>query len=100
MPYPMGVFQCTVRLHGNCEAVAICDCNYVSGVVIFATHFAPDGQFSARCLMPKLFLVIFVGSQVANLSDGKTRGEMSTEAKVLNVLSIIVSIGIGGGTGA
>lgn len=49
--------------------------------------------------MPKLFLVIFVGSQVANLSDGKTRGEMSTLTKVLDVFTIVASIGLAVWTG-
>lgn len=49
--------------------------------------------------MPKLFLVIFIGSQVANLSDGKTRGEMSTLTKVLDVFTIVASVGLAAGTG-
>ncbi|KAF8299895.1 hypothetical protein DL93DRAFT_2091097 [Clavulina sp. PMI_390] len=55
--------------------------------------------FATICLMPKLFLVIFVGSQVAKLSDGKTRGEMSPVVKVLNVLSIVLTAGVAFGTG-
>jgi hypothetical protein len=52
-----------------------------------------------RCVLPKLALVIFVGSQVANLSDGQTRSKMSVAAKLLDAFSIILSSSVAAGTG-
>ncbi|KAH8118359.1 Golgi apparatus membrane protein TVP38 [Phellopilus nigrolimitatus] len=46
-------------------------------------------------VMPKLFLVVFVGSRIAKLSDGEQRGQMDIIAKVLNIVSVVVSIALG-----
>jgi len=50
-------------------------------------------------LFPKILLIIFVGSQVGDMSDGTHRNEMSPLTKALNVLSIIISILVAVGTG-
>ncbi|KAI5125062.1 hypothetical protein M0805_007485 [Coniferiporia weirii] len=47
------------------------------------------------CVMPKLFLVVFIGSRIAKFSDGKQRGEMDTITRVLDIMSIVVSIALG-----
>ncbi|KAJ7904422.1 Golgi apparatus membrane protein TVP38 [Mycena olivaceomarginata] len=39
-------------------------------------------------VFPKLFLHVFIGSRIAALSDGETRGKMDTNAKVINGLLI------------
>jgi len=41
----------------------------------------------------------FIGSQVAELSDGTHRARLSTGAQVLDVLSVVFSLGIAFGTG-
>ena len=72
------------------------------------------------CLLPKIFLTVFVSSRVALLSDGDSRGEMDTGVTailhideltvhmidllfvvvlVLNGVSIVVGVLIGVGTG-
>ncbi|PAV20981.1 Golgi apparatus membrane TVP38 [Pyrrhoderma noxium] len=52
-------------------------------------------QFLAATVFvfPKLFLSVFIGSRVAELSDGKQRGQMDTTTKILNFVSVFVSIG-------
>ena len=52
-----------------------------------------------RIFLPKLFLVVFIGSQVGQLSDGEQRGKMSLTVKLLDVLSIVVGIAVAAGTG-
>jgi uncharacterized membrane protein YdjX (TVP38/TMEM64 family) len=44
---------------------------------------------AATCFVfPKLFLHVFIGSRIAALSDGDTRGKMDTHTKVINGLLI------------
>jgi len=44
---------------------------------------------AATCFVfPKLFLHVFIGSRIAALSDGETRGQMDTQTKVINGLLI------------
>jgi len=49
--------------------------------------------------LPKLFLTVFIGARVAALSDGKQRGEMDTQTKIINALSIALGVLIGIGAG-
>lgn len=94
----MGLFQCFVRFYGGSSAVAICSGNHVSFIRCMVASVSSETGFM-RCLLPKLALIILIGSQVANLSDGHTRGKMSTAAKLLDVFSIILSSGVAAGTG-
>ncbi|KAF8341366.1 uncharacterized protein EI90DRAFT_3143709 [Cantharellus anzutake] len=55
--------------------------------------------FATLCLSPKIFLAVFIGSQVADLSDGTHRKALSTGVKILDILSIAVSVGLALGTG-
>lgn len=104
MPHTLGLLKCAVRIHGERKSLAVHNCNDVSTLILRRSTRLPLpltnlNMSITRCLIPKLFLVIFVGSQVANLSDGKTRGEMSTATKILDVFSIAASAGLAVGTG-
>ncbi|KZS97758.1 Golgi apparatus membrane protein TVP38 [Sistotremastrum niveocremeum HHB9708] len=47
------------------------------------------------CLLPKIFLTVFVGSRIAELADGKHREKMDPLSKVLNGVSIGVGVLLG-----
>lgn len=47
------------------------------------------------CILPKIFLSVFIGSRLALLSDGKEREIMDTTTKILNIVSIVVSVALG-----
>ena len=53
--------------------------------------------FATLFVFPKLFLLVFIGSRMAALSDGKQRQEMDKQTKILNGLvvggGIMISIG-------
>jgi len=54
-------------------------------------------QFMAGtiCDFPKYALYVFVGSRMASLSDGKQRGRMDTQTKVVNAIIIVGGFLIG-----
>ncbi|KAG8900773.1 Tlg2-vesicle protein [Tulasnella sp. 403] len=43
---------------------------------------------------PKLMIAVWIGSRLAMLSDGEQRDKMDTKTKIVNTLSIIVSIAL------
>ncbi|TDL29433.1 Golgi apparatus membrane protein TVP38 [Rickenella mellea] len=51
------------------------------------------------CTLPKLLLTVFIGSRIAQFSDGETRGQMDPTTKIINIVSIVLGISIGLGTG-
>jgi len=82
--------------------IRLCPIPWVYSNALFASIEAVRlWQFvlATICFLPKLAIIIFVGSQVANLSDGKTRRSMTLTAKLLDVLSIVLSCGVAVGTG-
>jgi len=48
---------------------------------------------------PKLMIAVWIGSRVAMFSDGSQRDKMDTAAKIVNALSIVLSIALAVGTG-
>jgi len=49
-------------------------------------------MFATTCLLPKIFVIVFVGSRLALLSDGKQRGQMDTMSKIIDSVSIVVGV--------
>ncbi len=62
------------------------------------SRFAPD-VVGIRCFSPKILLATFIGSQVAELSDGTHRANLSTGAQIFDIFSVVLSFGIAFGTG-
>lgn len=52
------------------------------------------GRFllATLALMPKFFLHVFIGSRMADLSDGEHRRNMDPTTKILNVTFIVIGI--------
>jgi len=64
---------------------------WVYANALFASiHTVALWQFAVATffLFPKLLLTVFIGSRLAPLSDGKQRGEMDTETKIINGLLV------------
>ncbi|KZO98022.1 hypothetical protein CALVIDRAFT_535628 [Calocera viscosa TUFC12733] len=55
--------------------------------------------FATVFMTPRLLLQIFIASRIALFSDGETRGNMDTTAKVINAVSIVLGTLLALGTG-
>ncbi|KAF8525348.1 hypothetical protein JB92DRAFT_2877537 [Gautieria morchelliformis] len=51
------------------------------------------------CLQPRIFLAVFIGSQIAKFSDKDERGKMDKTTQMVNALSIAIGLLVGAGTG-
>jgi len=82
--------------------IRLCPIPWVYNNAFFASIESvslPQFILATIVLMPKLFLVVFIGAQVGELSDGETRGKLSGTAKFLDVLSIVFGVAVAAGTG-
>jgi len=72
-----------------------CPIPWVYSNAFFASVEAVSLQqflFATVFLFPRILLAVFVGSRLADLADGDTRGKMDSTTKILNALSIALAI--------
>jgi len=78
--------------------IRLCPIPWVYSNAFFASVEAvsfPQFILATLVLMPKIFLHVFIGSRISDLSDGEHRRKMDTTTKVLDIGSVVLAAVLG-----